>query len=127
MPRGGDRRMNAAKGFVDWPSVASPAIAKNGLTVGAGRSSRKSGGYAQLTWGETWVDRYPNPKIAKDTISGNPDCLAAFSSRGPSADLQFKPDVIAPGTDIAAARSKDAPLRKWLMTLPIGSASPGAV
>jgi hypothetical protein len=39
--------------------------------------------------------------------------LAAFSSRGPSDDSRIKPDVVAPGTDIAAAKSKDAPLYKF--------------
>ncbi len=117
----GAPRANAKRGFIDWPSVASPAIAKNGLTVGASRSSRVTGGYANLTWGDTWSDRYPNPQIATDKISGDPECLAAFSSRGPSADLQFKPDVVAPGTDIAAARSKDAPLRKFWGAYPKNS------
>jgi hypothetical protein len=82
MPRGSDGKMNAQKGFVDWPSVTSPAIAKNGLTVGASRSSGTSGGYAQLTWGETWADRYPSSKIAKDTISGAPDCPRGIQQPG---------------------------------------------
>ena len=104
---------NAKPGFVDWPCVTAPANAKNGLTVGASRSSRKKGGYATLTFGEVWEDRYPKPPIGKEFISGNPNCLAAFSSRGPSDDNRIKPDLVAPGTDIAAARSSQAPLYKF--------------
>jgi hypothetical protein len=106
-------KMNAADGFVDWPCVAAPATAKNGLTVGASRSSRTSGGYAKLTWNDAWPDRYPHPPISQERISSNDQGLAAFSSRGPSDDLRIKPDVVAPGTDIAAAKSKDAPLHKF--------------
>ena len=32
---------NSQKGFVDWLSMGSPGTCKNGLTVGASRSSRK--------------------------------------------------------------------------------------
>jgi subtilisin family serine protease len=113
IPRDANGPMNAAQGLVDWPCVAEPATAKNGLTVGASRSSRKAGGYAELTWQDVWPDRYPHPPIATERISSNDQCLAAFSSRGPSNDQRFKPDVVAPGTDIAAARSKDAPKHKF--------------
>lgn len=106
-------KMSATQGFVDWPCVAAPATAKNGLTVGASRSSRTEGGYSKLTWNDAWPDRYPHPPISKERISSNDQCLAAFSSRGPSDDLRIKPDVVAPGTDIAAAKSKDAPLHKF--------------
>jgi hypothetical protein len=113
IPRKAGTPTNAEKGFVDWPCVAAPATAKNGLTVGASRSSRTSGGYAELTWKDAWPDRYPHPPIADEKISSKDQCLAAFSSRGPSDDQRIKPDVVAPGTDIAAARSKDAPLHKF--------------
>jgi serine protease AprX len=106
-------KTNAKAGFVDWPCVAAPATAKNGLTVGASRNCRKDGGYARLKFGEAWKDRYPKPPIAEDFVSGDPDCMAAFSSRGPSDDNRIKPDLVAPGTDIAAARSSQAPLYKF--------------
>jgi serine protease AprX len=113
VPRVRGAKTTAKAGFVDWPSVAAPATAKNGLTVGASRNGRKQGGYAELTFGQAWKDRYPKAPIADDLVSGNPDCLAAFSSRGPSDDQRIKPDVVAPGTDIAAARSSQAPLYKF--------------
>jgi hypothetical protein len=113
VPRVKGAATTAEPGFVDWPSVAAPATAKNGLTVGASRSSRKKGGYATLTFGQAWGERYTKPPIADEFVSGNPDCLAAFSSRGPSDDNRIKPDLVAPGTDIAAARSSQAPLYKF--------------
>jgi minor extracellular serine protease Vpr len=43
-----------------------------------------------------------NPLIAVDTVNPGPQ-VAAGSSRGPTTDLQIKPDVAAPGTAIVAA------------------------
>jgi serine protease AprX len=113
VPRARGSAMSSVSGYVDWPSVAEPAVAKNALTVGASRSSRASGGFSELKWGMAWPERYPDSPIGDELISSDPHCLAAFSSRGPSIDNRIKPDVVAPGTDIAAARSKDAPLRKF--------------
>jgi hypothetical protein len=113
IPRKAGDKMSAQNGFVDWPCVASPATAKNGLTVGASSSSRAKGGYAELTWSDLWPVRFPHAHFSQDLFSSNDQCLAAFSSRGPSLDWRVKPEVIAPGTDIAAAKSKDAPLHKF--------------
>ncbi|PBC01436.1 S8 family serine peptidase [Mesorhizobium sp. WSM3860] len=113
VPREPGAKTSASSGFVDWPSVAAPATAKNGLTVGASRNSRTIGGYAKLTWGEAWHENYPKRPIASQKVSGDPECIAAFSSRGPSDDLRIKPDIVAPGTDIAAAKSSQAALYKF--------------
>ncbi|HMR53516.1 MAG TPA: S8 family serine peptidase [Amaricoccus sp.] len=102
----------AQAGFVDFPSLGSPATAKNAITVGASRSSRTKGGYAQLTWHDGWPDHFAAP-IGDKMVSGDTEGLAAFSARGPCDDFRIKPDVVAPGTDIAATRSKDAPLSKF--------------
>ncbi len=106
-------RANAQPGFVDWLSIGSPAACKNALTVGAARGGRTDGGYAQLTWGELWPADYPAPPISAERVSGDPERLAAFSSRGPCDDRRIKPDVVAPGTDILSARSSTAPLRNF--------------
>ena len=95
----------SAKGFVDWLSIGSPASCKNALTVGASRSDRTDGALSAKTWGEGWPNNYPDPPIAQEKISGDPQSLAAFSSRGPTDDRRIKPDVVAPGTDIASTRS----------------------
>jgi serine protease AprX len=121
MPRVEGSTINAEPGYVDWPSVAAPATAKNGLTVGASRNERTKGGYAALKWSEAWGNRYPKPPIGRQLVSGDINCLAAFSGRGPSDDFRIKPDVVAPGTDIAAARSSQAPLFKFWGAYPNNS------
>nr|MBC7245292.1 S8 family serine peptidase [Chloroflexota bacterium] len=107
------QRRHSLPGFVDWLSIGSPASAKNALTVGASRSSRTEGGYATLTYRLAWPGEFPDPPIANEKISGNPEGLAAFSSRGPCDDRRIKPDVVAPGTDIISTKSSLAPLRNF--------------
>jgi serine protease AprX len=108
---------NATPGFVDWLSIDSPASCKNALTVGASCNECTNGGYSSFTWGLAWPNRFPAPPVASASISGHPDTLAAFSSRGPCDDRRIKPDVVAPGTDVASAKSSRAPLA-WISTDP---------
>lgn len=110
--------LNAAAGFVDWLSIGSPASSKNALTVGASRSDRTKGGYAKQLYSVAWPDAFPHPPIANDTVSGNPECIAAFSSRGPCDDRRIKPDLVAPGTDIISARASLAPLPHFWGAVP---------
>ena len=98
-------------GFVDLFSVDDPATAKNVLTVGASRSDRV-GDPPEAA--EQWRQRNPrafgDPPIADEMVAGNPQALAADSSRGPCGeDTRIKPDVVAPGTLILAARASTAP------------------
>ncbi|MET7718107.1 S8 family serine peptidase [Streptomyces sp. NPDC005407] len=58
-------------------------------------------------------DGFPDGPIADENVSGDPEALAAFSSRGPCDDWRVKPDVIAPGTDILSTRSKLAPAKNF--------------
>jgi serine protease AprX len=103
----------ATAGFVDWLSIGSPASCKNALTVGASRSDRANGPMSSLTWGQGWPQAFPDPPIANETISGNPNSLAAFSSRGPCDDRRIKPDVVAPGTEIISTKSSAAPVSNF--------------
>jgi hypothetical protein len=100
---------NSAPGFVDWLSIGSPASSKNALTVGAARSSRTTGGLSAQTYGNAWPRDFPIPPIADQRLSGDPEGMAAFSSRGPCDDRRIKPDIVAPGTDIVSTRSELAP------------------
>jgi serine protease AprX len=101
--------LHARPGTVDWLSIGSPATTKNGLTVGASRSSRTSGGYATDSYGTRWPARFPIDPTRAERVSGDPESIAAFSSRGPCDDRRIKPDVVAPGTDILSAKSSRAP------------------
>lgn len=105
--------LHSQPGCVDWLSMDSPASAKNALTVGASRSSRTEGGYAHLTYGQAWPRDFPDRPITDELISGDPEALAAFSSRGPCDDRRIKPDVVAPGTDVVSTKSSRAPLRNF--------------
>lgn len=105
-------------GFVDWQSIGSPATAKNALTVGASRNERTEGGFSTRTYRQFDRDRFPDPPIAEETISGDPEGLAAFSARGPCDPRRIKPDVVAPGTDILSTRASTAPESSFWGLLP---------
>ncbi|WP_337660525.1 S8 family serine peptidase [Anderseniella sp. Alg231-50] len=105
--------INTDAGHVDWLSVGAPATSKNALTVGASRSDRTQGGLSTLTWGQAWPNDFPDGPIGDENISGDPESMAAFSSRGPCDDRRIKPDLVAPGTDILSAKSSRAPLANF--------------
>lgn len=111
-------RQNSAPGFVDWLSICSPASSKNAITVGASRSPRSDGPGAAQKWSSAFPALFPDAPIADDKIAGDADSLAAFSSRGPCDDRRIKPDVVAPGTDIASTRSSLAPLSNFWSAYP---------
>lgn len=98
-----------ASGRIGLASLASPATAKNCLAVGATCSPRKDGPYAGLTW-KSYDGRLPAPTLPPMSdlpLTGDPNVVAALSSRGPSDDGRIKPDLLAPGVGVAAARSFD--------------------
>jgi serine protease AprX len=104
---------NTQPGFVDWLSLGSPATCKNGVTVGASQTDRTSGGISHLTWGECWPEYFPMAPIANERTSGDPESMAAYSSRGPCDDRRIKPDVVAPGVNILSTKSSRAPLANF--------------
>jgi subtilisin family serine protease len=110
-------------GRVDLDSMASPATAKNCITVGATENDRAYGGVnpehigdpfdevqcvTGPAWGDCWPSDYPANPINDDLISDDPEGMAAFSSRGPTNDGRIKPDVVAPGTNILSTKSQGA-------------------
>lgn len=102
-------------GVIDPGSVLPPSTSKNCLSVGAAENYRTSGGYSTLTWGGKWNIRYPADPIKSDNVSGitTPQGLGAFSCRGPTQDGRFKPDIVAPGTDIVSVRSRVGTSGGW--------------
>ncbi len=104
-----------ANGVVDSDSIGSPGTAKNVLTVGAMENDREfnTGGYTWRQWGASaWPSSFPSAPIYNDLLSWSYSPspylqgMAAFSSRGPTDDGRFKPDVVAPGTDVISVRSR---------------------
>jgi hypothetical protein len=68
-------------------TIYSPAVAKNVIATGASQNDRRT---FQL-------------------YADGPETMADFSSRGPCEDGRIKPDLVAPGTWMASARSALAP------------------
>lgn len=95
-----------ADGRIDEKSIGSPATAKNVLTVGASENELATGGIQkQLRELRDGEKKWGTEPLRSDQLSNNGNGLAAFSSRGPTADGRIKPEVVAPGTNIISTRS----------------------
>jgi subtilisin family serine protease len=110
----GARDISAPFGQIDPDSITSPATAKNVLTVGASENDRPgasgcwSGTPERTCWGSLDPSNssgFRNAPFATDPISNNSTGMAAFSGRGPTDDGRIKPEIVAPGTNVIAARS----------------------
>ncbi|KAK2013307.1 subtilisin-like protease [Colletotrichum eremochloae] len=111
---GNDGQDSNLDGRVNERSLGAEASAKNCITVGASEnlrptltSGKKSAPY---TYGFFWPSKFPRNPLKDDHQADNPDGLAAFSSRGPTAENRLKPDVVAPGTAILSTRSRNMKL-----------------
>jgi serine protease AprX len=96
-------------GVIDAGSVSAPGTAKNCITVGASENDRPTFKFSdgQTRYGEGWPRNFPAEPIASDAVATNPDGIVAFSSRGPTRDRRFKPDLVAPGSAILSTRSRN--------------------
>lgn len=114
---GSDRDRDGAP---DPGSLYSPASAKNVLSVGATEGPDSGiglrGGWAALDRAGT---RFPDPAQRAATVSGQPERLALLSSCGPTLDGRIKPDLCAPGTNLAATRSTATAARGWGLASPL--------
>ncbi len=123
---------NSIDGVVDRSSsIGSPGTAKNCITVGASENNRSSGGInpggtlcggnpgggcpsaPNPYWGNCWPNDFPAQPVCGDRVSNDPTGMAAFSSRGPTVDDRYKPDIVAPGTNILSTRSSQAGGTGW--------------
>jgi subtilisin family serine protease len=110
---GNDGIDSDSDGVIDLYSIGAPATAKNCLTIGATENLRSTGGY-DFQWATgSWAPDYPVNPIFSDLISDDAYGMAAFSSRGPTLDGRYKPDLVAPGTNIVSVRSSMAALTGW--------------
>jgi len=92
-----------ANGVVDQGSISQEPSAKNCITVGATESERPN---FEPTYGTYWPSDFPTNPLNSDHQANDPDGMAAFSSRGPTKEQRFKPDVVAPGTCILSTLSR---------------------
>jgi serine protease AprX len=109
---GQDRDRNrVVDGKVNERSLGAEAAAKNCITVGASENNRPNlrsdNAGRPYTYGGFWPDDFPKNPLKDDNMANNPEGLAAFSSRGQSAEKRLKPDVVGPGTAILSTRSRN--------------------
>ena len=91
-------------GQINAMSVSSPATAKNCITVGACENNRPN--FNGEKYGEWWPTDFPVAPYVAQPMADDPNQVVAFSSRGPTKDNRFKPDVVAPGTFVLSTRSR---------------------
>lgn len=105
----GRQDADTADGSYSLESLYAPATAKNCLTVGACCSPRTDGPFAGLLWRAYPGDSRPTfSPMTEEQLTGKADILASLSSRGPAQGERIKPDLVAPGVGIAAARAADS-------------------
>src|SRR6185369_1125641 len=90
-------------GVVDAGEIGSQSAAKNCITVGASEGHRPN---FEHSYGEYWPNDFPLDPMNSDMQADDPDGMVAFSSRGPTKEQRFKPDVVAPGTCILSTLSR---------------------
>jgi subtilisin family serine protease len=104
-------------GVINANSLTIQATAKNCITVGASENNRPQGSVPtpgkDENYGDEWPLKFPAEPINSDHISNNSEGMAAFSSRGPTADGRIKPDLVSPGTNILSVRSRYAVDNGW--------------
>jgi serine protease AprX len=96
-------------GIIDLAQIGSQSAAKNCITVGASESHRGDDVQPTYpTYGSIDPVDFSVAPIHDDAMADHPEGLAAFSSRGPTQDGRYKPDLVAPGTSILSTNSRAA-------------------
>eukprot|EP00164_Ancoracysta_twista_P000510 GFYU01000680.1.p1 GENE.GFYU01000680.1~~GFYU01000680.1.p1 ORF type:complete len:1032 (+),score=235.00 GFYU01000680.1:179-3274(+) len=95
-------------------SIVSPATAKNALTVGAVQNAVESWEVFCCLGHQVPFDQVSDccsfgSNIVKHPYRYRPENIPSFSSFGPTNDGRQKPEVLAPGSTVASARSDGNP------------------
>jgi subtilisin family serine protease len=111
--RDGNRR-------IDSGSLYAPACAKNTIAVGACEGPLIGKG-SRATWGQLdpSAQRWRVLADRNDPVSGEADRIAPMSSCGPTRDGRMKPDLCAPGTNLASTRSRSTTYQGWGLADPL--------
>lgn len=114
---GADRDANRV---LDTQSVYAPASAKNVVAIGATEGGLEDIGL-HVNWGafDATNSRFRAGVDRADAVSGQANHIALFSSTGPTKDGRIKPDVCAPGTNLAAPRSRLIQGKGWGLASPL--------
>jgi serine protease AprX len=100
---GNDGTDSDGDGRVNPMSVSSPATAKNCIAVGACENRRHD--FDAEMYGDWWPKDFPVAPFKADSMADDPNEVVPFSSRGPTKDNRFKPELVAPGTFVLSTRS----------------------
>ena len=100
---GNDGTDQDGDGKINSMSVTSPSTAKNCITIGASENKRPA--FNSERYSDWWPSDYPVAPFKNAPMADNPGQIVPFSSRGPTSDGRFKPDVLAPGTFVLSTRS----------------------
>ena len=84
--------------------IGIPGTAKNVLTVGAFINKRN------------YTNLYGTVQLGLNTNDAPTGGLAYFSSNGPTTDGRIKPDIAAPGLNVASSKSHDSEMDSSRMT-----------
>ncbi|KAG8525210.1 uncharacterized protein KY384_008854 [Bacidia gigantensis] len=103
---GNDGRDPGKHGVIDLRQLGSESAAKNCITVGASESLRPNIALKYWMFDHHGGNDFPSDPIKNDLVANDPEGMAAFSSRGPTAEGRIKPDVTAPGTTILSTRAR---------------------
>ena len=93
---------NSRDGVIDPYSIGIPGSAKNCITVGASENRRPKD--IESTY-KAYANKLGSP-FNSDHIADNPLGIAAYSSRGPTLDGRYKPDIVAPGGGVITTKSQ---------------------
>ena len=85
-------------------TLSTQAAAKNVLTVGAAESYRPDKHYTYGNLYSNVAEPFNTDRTAFPQ-NGTQQGMAYFSSRGPARDGRYKPDIVAPGTQITSTES----------------------
>ena len=99
-------------GVADDYSMNTYGLAKNCLTVGGSESIRPPEGPLGFPYGVHSGLKFAIDPIFSDLQSDNSNGMAAFSGRGPSLDGRYKPELVAPATNVMSVcrhYSSDSP------------------
>jgi subtilisin family serine protease len=94
----------AVNGKLAYRTIGVPASAKNVLTVGAA-TTRRTNPVIKETWGIRNPGKFPQPPMNNQRLAMPVDQPSASSSRGPTDFYSIKPEVLAPGNYILAAKA----------------------
>mmetsp|Transcript_41705 Transcript_41705/g.97628 ORF Transcript_41705/g.97628 Transcript_41705/m.97628 type:complete len:300 (+) Transcript_41705:1131-2030(+) len=108
--------------YTKWAAIVDSILFNNHMQliiIAAGNHGKKIDGEQEKSLGMLGVSKNAITVGALEWGKSGYNCVAQFSSRGPTADGRIKPDIVGPGTNITSAFSQSAnpELKNYLKTI----------